>query len=139
MVLILKQVFDDCRIEEIMGEPSLLDSSLLTWVDRFVDTIQYDITLLFDYNKQNPCYIRINQFIKTMSDYSKYLKENTRPTWGMFGFLVPLHRSENDNIKWQIAFKKTTDYYRQRINSLYNEICNNQEFPFTKLETFGCQ
>ena len=122
MLKIFKQTFDSCRVDELMREPGLLDPDVPSLVERFIKTIQLGIVPLFDHCKTDPMYIWISQLTNEVNEYNEYLKKNTEPTQGAFGFLVPLHRFEVDSVIWQIAFQETSNYYQQRIKFLYNQI-----------------
>jgi len=123
---VFKPAFDRCHIEVLIKDPGSLDADLPSWVDRFVSRVQFDMEHLPDHDKTEPMYFWISHFIDIANKYNEYLKDNTELTQGMFGFRVPLHRFEGDDVSWQETFEETTTYYRQKLTTLYNQIIGNE-------------
>lgn len=130
MLTIFVKAYCDCRISEFLSSDLFMgiDSSLLSWVDRFIRNIESDVIDMFKNHQTEIMYKKISQFTNTVREYKDYLKNNT-------------HLSERDIIRLYAnyrnqfekdEFEKSTKYYRQRIFSLYNEICDGNIF-FTGL------
>lgn len=108
-----------------------MDYDLLSLATRFVDVIQSDIIIPLEPYKGEMTYINISQFITLVSNFKTYLENNlslnqlsniSGKELGFHNLALDEFRS-NPNSKSE--FEKETDRYRQKLKSLYDEICNN--------------
>ena len=122
MYITFKQVFQDCNITEFLSNDLSegINPGLLSWVDRFLETIESDILNLPIFQKEEIMLTNISRYTNEMRRYRNFIKEKMRPrTWGHNdGTLVFRY----GNVFEKDEFGKTVKYYRKRLLSIYHEI-----------------
>lgn len=126
MLTIFVKAYRDCRISEFLSSDLYigLNPDLLSWVDRFVEIIEFDVINLFEHDQTEIKYKKISQFNNALREYKNYLVKNTHPWERDIIRLTPNYRNQSEKDE----FEKATKFYRQRIFSLYNEICDGNIF-----------
>lgn len=130
MLKIFVSAYRECRISEILSSDLFMgiNPNLLSWADRFVKIIEFDVIDIFVHSKTEIKYKKISQFNNAIREYKNYLVKNTHPWERDIIRLTPNYRNQSEKDE----FEKATKFYRQRIFSLYNEICDGNIF-FTGL------
>ena len=99
-----------------------------TWLDNFDDFIKYTKSnILEPYepilpDKPTIVYCKIQEFVQTFNKYTDYLGIRMRPIVGTDLF-VPIYRDED--MVWYQDFIAEVKNYREKLISIYNEICSN--------------
>lgn len=123
MIAIFMRNIDECHIKDVMNhDPYIISRNFPSCVARFVKDTKFEIVHLYDKESDEPIYKQISQFIYAIDEYKDYIEDHTELTKGMISLLVPKHRFDGDNVEWQLKYQETTNYYRERIKSLYYQI-----------------
>lgn len=120
MIRIFKETAESYKIANFINrDPAMIyfknlnmDYDLLQLATRFVDDIQSEIITPFAPYKGDMIYIKIFQFISLTVKYKDYLARKV-PYNSLV--MIPLEKSE---------LEVGTEYFRTKLKSLYNEICN---------------
>ncbi len=125
------KVYCDCRISEFICSDLFMgiDPNSITWVDRFLKSIESDVMYMFEHDQTEIMYKKISQFTNAMREYKDYLVNNM----GLWEHDTTKLYVKYENQVEKDEFEKSTKYYRKRIFSLYQEICDGNIF-FTGLK-----
>ena len=123
----ISDFLDKCFFSEIRNVLPLVASreEIIELVDRFIKTIEYDVIELYSFERSEIMYIKISQYTRTLREYRNYIIEN-KLKWQQARRMNDFKMQGGKIISVSIdedAFDKAVEYFRQRLNTLYNEIC----------------
>lgn len=94
--------------------------------ENFLVYIRDNIWVPFGQNSIGKMLQMIQNFSKTLNDYTTYLGKNMIPFSGNPSVFIPRHRDENP--RWAMNFEKTVYDYRQQLVTIYDKACKYMLF-----------